>query len=131
VPLEYAEQCGDVAGPIVDNLRFRHQTPAKEHAAHSDEHLAIAGMRDLLDESGEPLRQLLLSADITCRRLHRINRVKLKQLHKRFFQDFRRMLPRPVKAAGAAFVLLACWAGLARTLPPSGVDAPGRPQRGE
>jgi hypothetical protein len=62
MPLQHAEQVGDVARAIVDRFDRRAQAAAQEHPAHADEGLGIAGVRHRRDARDQALRQVALAA---------------------------------------------------------------------
>jgi hypothetical protein len=71
VPLQDAEQVGDVAGEVVDRLGRRHLPAPQEDAAHADEGLGIEPVRDGLDPRHQAGRQVALAADVAGRRPER------------------------------------------------------------
>ncbi len=62
--LQDPEKGRDVAARVVDYFGAGNQAPAKKHAAHSDEWLRVAEMRDLLDARDDSRGEQFLAADV-------------------------------------------------------------------
>ncbi len=67
--LQDAEEGGDVAADIVEDLDLRRLLPREEDAGHAGEDLAVEGMAHGRDAAGELARELPLAADIAGDRL--------------------------------------------------------------
>ncbi len=63
VALKDAEEVGDVAAEIVDDLRSRTSCPAQEDASHAHEGLGIGGVIDRIDPGHDALGEVAFSAE--------------------------------------------------------------------
>jgi hypothetical protein len=66
VPLENAEEIGDLAVAVVDHFGPWAGCAPEEDAAHPDERLGIGSMRHGRDAGHDPLGQAPLAADVSC-----------------------------------------------------------------
>ena len=64
--LKYAEEGGDVSAHVVDHFLLWCRAPAEEDAAHSNERLGVAAMRDCVYALAHARCEVSLPADVWC-----------------------------------------------------------------
>ena len=62
MPLEDAEQVGDVPAPVVYHLGTGAARPTQEDAAHPDEGFGIGRAGQLVDDGADPAREVALAS---------------------------------------------------------------------